>query len=476
MPPAAPLPTVSAVITTYNYASFLPTTIDSVLSQRYPRDLLEVVIVDDGSTDNTPEIVRDYERRYPDRVRGFRQANAGYENAVGNAFRQARGEIVAIIDSDDLWPAGKTASQVRRLAGHPQTGLVYCDTEVIDIYGAVLIPSFWHYRGFAPYRGPDCMDKILGPPGNVAIASTIAVRRELLERFIPIPESAPFGDWWIMGRVAQIAELDYVEDVRVGYRMHASNITLGATGSQELREMIKTGDARRVLLANGALDALTVVQAAAAWTTVENVGLMAVRKSGSAYLPLSRPSEQDRRASAGARRQAAAATVTGDYDTALRLWITSLAHDPFDLAAREWFNDLVPLVTGGESVANPIPDARGFVTLSYLPELVKEPELIAAYVQRFEEADDATLVINALGTDSTQALVDLTAALEKGGLGLDDLPDIVMVTDDPRGAAVELERRAAAVLSRRRPRLLAPVFASESIDGLRQLAGHPQGS
>jgi hypothetical protein len=473
MPSSASLPTVSAVITTYNYASFLPMTIDSVLSQRYPDKLLEVVIVDDGSTDHTPEIVRDYERRYPDRVRGFRQDNAGYENAVGNAFRKARGEIIAILDSDDLWPAGKTASQVRLLAAQSRTGLVYCDTEVIDVYGAVLFPSFWRFRGFQPFRGPDCMDEILGPPGNVAIASTIAVRRELLERFIPIPPSAPFADWWIIGRVAQVAELDYVEDVHVGYRMHAANITLGATGPQELREMIKTGDARRVLIAHGALEGRTSAQATAAWMTVENVALMAVRKSGSAYLPLSRPSEADRIASTQCTVQAAAATVAGDYHTALGLWVKALAHDPYDLSAREWFTDLVPIATSDDPVSNPIPDARRFVTLSYLPELVKEPQLVAAYARQFDEGDNATLVINAIGTDSAQAVADLTAALHKGGMDVDDLPDTVMVTDNPRGAAVELERRAAALLSRRKPRLVAPAFGSESIDGLRKLAERP---
>jgi hypothetical protein len=465
------LPTVSAVITTYNYANFLPMTIDSALNQSYPDDLLEIVIMDDGSTDHTPELVREYQQRYPDRIRAFRQENAGYEAAASNAFGETRGEIVAILDSDDLWPRDKIASQARLFANHPATGLVYCDTEVIDVYGNVLIPSHWRYRGYKPFRGSDCMNALLGPPGNVALASTIAVRRNLLlERAVPIPKAAPFADWWITGRVAQVADIDYVEDVRVGYRMHAANITLGATGLQELREGIKSGDARRVLIAHGALDGLTTVQATSAWLTVENVAMNATKQAGTAYLPLARPTDADRATSGQFAEQAAQATAAGDYETAFRSWIMTMAHDPYDLSARQWFSDLLPLVQTEEPVPNPIPDARSFVTLSYLSEVIKEPQLVAAYAEKFTEDDDATLVISAIGTDASAAVNDLTVALGKEGLGLDDLPDAVLVTEKGRGTEVELERQAMAVLSRRRPRLRARAFGTESIDELRDLA------
>src|SRR5690242_3363207 len=105
-------PLVSAIVAAYNYGRFLPRTLDSALAQDYPADRLEIVVVDDGSTDDTQAILDEYAARYPERIRVFRQENAGYVAATNRAFANARGEFWALLDADDLWPVQKTTRQI----------------------------------------------------------------------------------------------------------------------------------------------------------------------------------------------------------------------------------------------------------------------------------------------------------------------------------------------------------------------------
>src|SRR5712672_3062654 len=100
MAPAAPssAPAVSVVIPAYNYAHYLPQAIDSVLSQTH--SALEVIVVDDGSTDATPQVCTQYS---DPRVRSIRQPNAGLSAARNTGIREARFPCVAFLDADDRW-------------------------------------------------------------------------------------------------------------------------------------------------------------------------------------------------------------------------------------------------------------------------------------------------------------------------------------------------------------------------------------
>jgi len=118
------LPRVSVVIPTCNRAHDVCDAIDSALGQTF-RDL-EVLVVDDGSTDDTPEVIR---RRFGSepRLELLRQANAGAGAARNRGIRRARGEYVAFLDSDDLWLPEKLELQIAHLDAHPAAGLVFCD-------------------------------------------------------------------------------------------------------------------------------------------------------------------------------------------------------------------------------------------------------------------------------------------------------------------------------------------------------------
>jgi glycosyltransferase involved in cell wall biosynthesis len=117
---------VSVVIPTYNSGAYLTETLDSVVRQTYPHR--EVIIVDDGSTDDTPERVQ----RFDTTVIYIRQANAGVGAARNTGLRVASGDYLAFLDADDLWLPDKLAVQLAVAARHPDSGLIACSGVYFD--------------------------------------------------------------------------------------------------------------------------------------------------------------------------------------------------------------------------------------------------------------------------------------------------------------------------------------------------------
>lgn len=111
-------PTVSVVIPTYNRAHYLLDSIDSVLAQGFPGT--EIVIIDDGSTDNTTEVLAKYGRS----IRAFRQENAGFAAARIRGVQESRSDLIAWHDSDDVMLAGRLHAQVSFLCEHPEVAAV----------------------------------------------------------------------------------------------------------------------------------------------------------------------------------------------------------------------------------------------------------------------------------------------------------------------------------------------------------------
>lgn len=117
---------VSVVIPAYNYERFLPAAIDSVLAQTYYP--IELVVVDDGSTDGTHCVLG----AYGDRIRSIRKKNAGLSAARNTGIRAANGDFIAFLDADDLWMPEKIERQMEIYAKHPDAVCVGCGVELVD--------------------------------------------------------------------------------------------------------------------------------------------------------------------------------------------------------------------------------------------------------------------------------------------------------------------------------------------------------
>lgn len=132
-------PLVSVIVPCYNMVPYLAQTLESVLGQTHRN--LEVLVVDDGSKDNTVGVAEGFAQRDA-RLRVIRQANQGASAARNRGLDQARGEFIALVDGDDWWAADKIEKQVRHLQQHPDLACNYCATQFVTLEGKLLHRRF----------------------------------------------------------------------------------------------------------------------------------------------------------------------------------------------------------------------------------------------------------------------------------------------------------------------------------------------
>lgn len=169
------MPRVTAAIVAYNRADYLPDAIESVLDQTY-RDL-ELVVVDDGSTDGTADAIAPFE----DRIRYVRQEHAGKAAARNAAVTLAEGDVIAFCDSDDCWVPDRLERQLPVLDEHPDAGMVHGQIDLVDellqplpeltdAHHALLAKAHRHGASYASYAD-NCR----------CFSSTIVIRRDVFD-------------------------------------------------------------------------------------------------------------------------------------------------------------------------------------------------------------------------------------------------------------------------------------------------------
>lgn len=207
-------PLVSVVVPTYNGATFVRQTIESVLAQSYAP--LELIVCDDGSSDATLEIVRSF----GDRLRLVQQQNRGVAAARNRAVSEARGELVAFLDHDDVWEPELLSTLVPQLLAHPEWGLVYADSWVIDAQGAR-----WGRRGhWLSYAQGEVFEPLL--VGNFIPVETTLLRTNFFRELGGYDERLFFlEDYELCLRVARRAPVGFHPQPLASYRVHERNLS-----------------------------------------------------------------------------------------------------------------------------------------------------------------------------------------------------------------------------------------------------------
>jgi glycosyltransferase involved in cell wall biosynthesis len=225
---------VSIVMPAFNGESFIRQAIDSVLSQTYSN--WELIIVDDGSTDRTAEIIR----RYGDdsRIWSVYQENKGQAAALNRGLELASGEFVTTLDTDDWYTPESLQLRVRYLNDHTEFGTVYGDGVYCDVNGNVL-KRFSEYR-IGDVTG-DVYDALIAAP-FFGTGANVMIRRELIEKFQLRYDETIFWcqdlDFYI--RVAERCSFGIVDSITVWYRIHRMNMTMSAPEGRRLESLIRT--------------------------------------------------------------------------------------------------------------------------------------------------------------------------------------------------------------------------------------------
>lgn len=211
--------TVSVVVPAYNMAAYLGECLTSVMEQSF-RDR-EVIVVDDGSTDGTPEVAKAFEPH----VHYVRRQNGGVAEALNTGIELAQGEYVALLAADDALCAESLALRVWVLDRNPGVGMVSGGAQMIDEAGE---PQ-WSHR---PIQGQGATHQTSEAAvryllmGNAVVCSTVMMRRSLLERVGGFrQESMPGEDWEMWLRIAAVSDIVYLSQLLARVRMHDESLT-----------------------------------------------------------------------------------------------------------------------------------------------------------------------------------------------------------------------------------------------------------
>jgi len=210
--PAQPL--VSVIIDNYNYGKFLKQAIDSVFQQTYKN--FELIVVDDGSTDNSPEVIESYGQR----LIPIFQSNAGMGAALNAGIARASGEIICLLDADDYFHPEKLEQVVQAFLTHPQWVQIIHAKTIVDREGLSI--------GCGPnnFSQGDVRNLLLQWGQYIwETTSALAYRREALQRLLPIPTKKTMGaDPYLTATIPFLGEVGCINKSLMFYRQHGNNM------------------------------------------------------------------------------------------------------------------------------------------------------------------------------------------------------------------------------------------------------------
>jgi glycosyltransferase involved in cell wall biosynthesis len=213
-------PTVSVLITCFNYGAYVGQAIDSALEQTYPPT--EIIVSDDASQDNSCEVVESYISRNPG-IRLLRNPHGGMAANLNAAYRNCSGDIICLLDADDTFLPGKIEALVKAFQSHPQAGF--------GIHRASLVDNQKRQRGMYPLLSAlptgDCAQCTYDNAGilmGLPPTTNLALRREIADEIFPIPvEYTGYAEQMIHRLAPLMTELCAVDEPLARWRLHGQN-------------------------------------------------------------------------------------------------------------------------------------------------------------------------------------------------------------------------------------------------------------
>jgi glycosyltransferase involved in cell wall biosynthesis len=222
-------PIVSVCVASYNHARFLPAMMDGILGQTF-RDF-EIVVVDDGSTDNSLEVLQDYAHRNPGIMRVYTHPgarNLGISATVNLGFEKSRGKYWCPHASDDVSYPDRLERQAAFLESHPDVGWMYGIADRIDDNGAPLDSQF----GSDLSSCADLVEHLIWC--NPIAGPTTMIRRDCVLRIGPFDEAVLYSDWEYWIRLAAHYTPAFIPGSVAKYRVHGHNTSLGIPTKEQL--------------------------------------------------------------------------------------------------------------------------------------------------------------------------------------------------------------------------------------------------
>lgn len=232
-------PAITVLIDTCNHERFIEQAVVSALEQDFPRSEMEVIVVDDGSTDRTPDIVRKFEPS----LRLIRKANGGQASAFNAGIPEAQGEIVAFLDGDDWWTRNKLTRVAEATAADPSVGIV--GHGIIIVHRDGREQSVILREGFRFQANTAEGAKLFRLRKSLLGTSRMTIRAGLLRRIGPVPEALIVqADEYLFTLASVLAGGRILPETLAYYRLHDANAY-----QAEARDPVKIRGKQRALAA-----------------------------------------------------------------------------------------------------------------------------------------------------------------------------------------------------------------------------------
>jgi len=222
----SPFPLVSVIMASHNYACYISEAIESVINQTY--SYWELIIVDDGSSDNSIEIIRNYVNKLPEKIflyTHYNNENKNLKATLELAFTKINGEIVAFLESDDIWEKDNLGKKIYYFNKFKNCSLVYSDLELIGEKDDIL-SKYKDYLAYSRYIGKkqfgkpfDAM-KYLKERNPIISFSNIAIRAELVPTTKLSKEFELWSDWVVAIYSAIKGDFFYIPEKLLKWRIH----------------------------------------------------------------------------------------------------------------------------------------------------------------------------------------------------------------------------------------------------------------